>query len=282
MKAVFEKIPENPQSEITAFLYDEVAFDAPWHYHPQCELTCILEGKGLRYVGNNISAFEEMDLVLLGGNLPHCWKKTSEGGRAKSIVFQWDEEIFPKVIDLTEIRKILSIASRGIKFSSNLTRRVLPLMKKIVEENDWVYIRFLEILEILAREKEFEILAGASYSADISNESNDRLSKILNYISENYQQKISLSEMAGMFHMTEPSFSRFFSQHFQKSFTVYLNEYRISRATRMLIETDYQVAHIGYACGYESLSFFYTQFRKFKKISPLKYRRKYRDKMSIE
>lgn len=275
MKAVFEKVPADPRSEITAFYYDQDDFDAPWHYHPECELTYIVEGQGLRYVGNHISAFAEKDLVLLRGNLPHFWKKTSPSVRARSYVIQWNEEMIPDILDLHGIHKCIKNASRGLRFSSPSSTQIIPLMEALILRGENSFIKLLEILQILAAETNVEKLAGASYASTLTLESQDRMNLIFTFISENYGRKISLQEMANLCHLTEPSFSRFFSQNFQKPFTSYLNEYRISQASHMLIETAVPIAHIAYASGYESLSFFYTQFKKYKEISPMGYRKKY-------
>ncbi|MEL6942821.1 MAG: cupin domain-containing protein, partial [Bacteroidota bacterium] len=47
-----------------------------WHFHPEIEITYVEKGAGLRIVGDNISPFTSGDLVLLGKNLPHCYKVT--------------------------------------------------------------------------------------------------------------------------------------------------------------------------------------------------------------
>ncbi|MEM8901981.1 MAG: cupin domain-containing protein, partial [Bacteroidota bacterium] len=163
MTPVFEQVPLDPGSEITAFLYDEDAFYAPWHYHPECELTCILEGQGMRYVGNHLGAFEAFDLVLLKGNLPHYWKNTSNAGRAKSIVIQWEEKIIPTIKDLQAIRELIKLAGRGIRFSSRVCKEVLPALTKLTDKGENTYISLLEILSILSKEKEMDLLAGEAF-----------------------------------------------------------------------------------------------------------------------
>ncbi|MEM6803071.1 MAG: AraC family transcriptional regulator [Bacteroidota bacterium] len=275
MKAVFEKVPEDPASEVTAFLYDAVDFEAPWHFHPECELTYIMEGEGLRYVGNHIAPFSKGELVLLRGNLPHCWKNTNKGGRSKSLVIQWEESLIPSIIDLHEIRKCLDKASQGIIFSPSSTQAALPHIEALILSRENHFIKLLEILLLLSKDEESAQLSKIDYGKKMSLESQDRIGLIFNYISANFGHKVSLKEMADLCHLTEPSFSRFFSKNFQKPFSSYLNEYRISQASRMLIESHNPIAQIAYSCGYESLSLFYTQFRKYKSLSPKKYRKTY-------
>ena len=46
----------------------------PWqyHYHPEYEIVCVLQGGGTRHVGNHFSNYEKGDLVFIGPNLPHA------------------------------------------------------------------------------------------------------------------------------------------------------------------------------------------------------------------
>jgi YesN/AraC family two-component response regulator len=61
----------------------------------------------------------------------------------------------------------------------------------------------------------------------------------------------------------------------KKSFFEFLNEYKINRACKLLIETDKQISEICYAAGFESIPFFYRQFKKFKCCQPKSYRVNY-------
>src|SRR5436309_823472 len=75
IKASYEIL--QPASSNQSFLFrkfDSSAFDAPYHFHEEYELTYILRGDGKRYIGSHMEDFIAGDLVLLGPNLPHCWK----------------------------------------------------------------------------------------------------------------------------------------------------------------------------------------------------------------
>jgi AraC-like DNA-binding protein len=103
------------------------------------------------------------------------------------------------------------------------------------------------------------------------------MSAVHDFVSKNYHRKIYLKEVAALTNLSEQSFSRFFSKIMGRSFFVFLNEFRINMAVRLLLDTDNSVSQIGYSCGYESLPFFYKQFKKLKRSSPLAYRKSYLD-----
>src|SRR5882757_7740820 len=93
IKASYEILqPANGQSFLFR-RFDSFAFDAPYHFHAEYELTYILEGSGKRYVGSHMQNFTAGDLVLLGPNLPHCWKLELEKdvqNNSSAIVIQFD------------------------------------------------------------------------------------------------------------------------------------------------------------------------------------------------
>ena len=274
MKAVFEKVRSKNGGAFTAFIYEDDTFNAPWHYHPEYELTLVLKGTGMRYVGNHVSAFSPGDTVLLGSALPHCWRTGDPGAGAKSVVIQWRPEALPGIPEFNSISRLLKLSQRGVKFSIDLKEMFLQVVA--ADEPFLRFTHFLTLLHELTKSRDIEILAGASYQADISQKTSDRLDLVHQFIGSHFHEKISLTQMAGLLNMTNESFSRFFSKRMQKPFFSFLNEYRINRAGRLLIESDMQVAEIGYSCGYESLPFFFKQFKKYKGCSPLDFRKKYR------
>ena len=93
MKAVFEPISRNLNQSFHYRIFEKTEFETPWHYHPEWELTFITESTGIRSVGNSIQTYQAGELVLLGPNLPHCWKTNKSTKQlAKSTVVQFNDD----------------------------------------------------------------------------------------------------------------------------------------------------------------------------------------------
>lgn len=281
MKALFEKVPSSVESSFNAFIYEAENFETPWHFHPEYELTYIVKGEGTRFVGNSVQEFKKRDFVLLGTNLPHYWKNHDNlKGGVQSIVLQWDDSVLGEnwleKKEFHSIKRILSDASKGLSFRTIENDVILERLQKIITQKPLEkLLALLLLLEDLSKIKEVETLSSDGFVPNLNSKANDRINLIYNYIQENYNQKIRLNEIADLVHMNEETFCRFFKKNLGKSFFTFVNEYRINLICKQLIETKKQVSEIAYECGYESLPFFYRQFQKFMKCSPLVFRKKY-------
>lgn len=281
MIAQFEKITSPIQSAFKAFVYENDNFDAAWHFHPEYELTYIVKGKGIRYVGNSIQKFEEGDLVLIGSNLPHCWKNTDRyEGSVKSLVFQWDKDLLGTGwLDKNEfhnIKALHKLASKGVLFSKSYSDTIIGKLHEIMSGSPLDKLMgFVYLLEEISQEKEVEILTSVGFSPNLNLKANHRIDKVYDYVQENYHKKIKLENVSNLVSMGNESFCRFFKKSLNKSFFTFINEYRINLACKMIIETNKQVNQIAYECGYESLPFFYRQFQKFMNCSPLEFKKMY-------
>ena len=66
------KIIETQQNNVFHILnVHEPYFFPAWHFHPECEIMLVLEGTGMRFVGDSMERFEQGDLVFYGPNIPH-------------------------------------------------------------------------------------------------------------------------------------------------------------------------------------------------------------------
>lgn len=276
MKAILEKINLSQKKSISAFCYSKRDFETPWHFHPQYELTYIKESYGTKFIGDYVGSYSPGELVLVGMNLPHCWKNNVEKDKnATSYVLHWNSGIIADVPELLSVREMLSRSARGLMFSDTEIRQLVPDIKRLKNlESDLLYAELVFLLIKLSKMKA-KYLSESKFESEYSDVHRNRISKIHDFVEKNYNRKIYLLEVAELAHMSEQSFSRFFTKMMGRPFFTFLNEYRVNIASRLLIDTDKSVAEIGFECGYESLPFFHKQFNKFKNITPSKYRKQF-------
>ncbi|WP_170139444.1 AraC family transcriptional regulator [Larkinella arboricola] len=282
MKALYKPISALANHSISVDKQESQAFEYPWHYHPEYELTYILTSPGVRYVGNSVENFFEDDLVIVGPNLPHAWiNNDNQGPPSSAVVIYWNQEFvekgFLQTREFGAIQQLLKLSVKGVKFHSavaiQLREKFLHLVTLPPFER---IILFVQILNELATTTDYYFLCEQGFDHDLNVIDNERINIVYQYIKTHYQRKITLAEMGEQLKMSGEYFSRFFSRIMKKTFFEFLNEYKINVACRLLIETDMQIAEIGYASGYESLTFFYRQFKKFKNYQPLEYRLSFR------
>ncbi len=273
MKPILEKIDVDKNKSISAFRYAHNTFTTPWHFHPQYELTYIDQSIGTKFVGDYVGSYMPGELVLVGSNLPHCWKDAAgTKDSAVSYVLQWNQESFPDVAELRKVNEMLKHASRGIIFQSHQVRKEVELIKEMmILGRDRQYSLLLHLLIELSH-KSYTPLSNREYSLKINHVHEDRISLVHEFVEKNYDKKVHLEDVSQLLNINQQSFSRFFSRKMGRPFFTYLNEYRVSSAVRLLILTDKPVSEIALECGYESLSFFHKQFKKFMGQSPLRYR----------
>lgn len=100
----------------------------------------------------------------------------------------------------------------------------------------------------------------------------DGLKRVLSYIQEHFNEKMSLEEIASVAGMNEQYLCRYFKKHVGKTITEYINDVRINHATQKLLQTDDKIIDIAIQCGYENVGYFLKRFRKEKGLTPSAFR----------
>ncbi len=285
MKAIECRLPQEIDKSFIVFEEKGSHFPYPWHYHPEYELVLITKSSGRRMVGDHIGYFDEEDLVFMGPALPHVWVNDEQyvNGKADSpaeaIVIQFVEgflgDFFLNIPEIEPLKKMLQKSKRGITFHGKTRESINNLMKKMVNQNGVQRLASLiTIFDILSSNSKYELLASPNYEQSIQAANcSDRFSKITEYIMRNFNNDISLHEIAAVANMGVTAFCNFFKQHHKVTFVEYLNIVKIGHACKLLGEKDQNVVEIAYHCGYNTLANFNRQFRKIKNMTPSEYRK---------
>jgi AraC-like DNA-binding protein len=259
-------------------------FTYPIHNHEVYELNFVEHAEGVRrIVGDSSEVIGEYDLVLITSpDLEHVWEQNdcrSQDIREVTIQFDFDfsdSSIFGRN-PFNSMRKMMVEAQKGLCFPMDAIMKVYQQLHTLssIKDGFYAFQQFLAILYELSRCDGARSLASSSFAkVDVASDSR-RVLKVKNYISENYQHEIRLSDMASLAGMSASAFSRFFKLHTGRNLTDYIIDMRLGYASRQLVDSTDSIAEISYRCGFNNLSNFNRIFRKKKGCSPSEFRENY-------
>lgn len=98
------------------------------------------------------------------------------------------------------------------------------------------------------------------------------IKSVLQYVEENYQKDISLSEMASIVYVTPNYLSRIFKEEMNINFIDWLNQLRIEKAKALLLEAGSKTYEVAHKVGYGDYKYFSYIFKKITGCTPKEYK----------
>lgn len=279
MKARLEKIqPDFGASFVMKEFSNGVVLNKPnWHIHPEYEIVYISNGKGKRHIGDHISFYEDGDLIFLGPNLPHYGFTEDLVENHVEIVVQMREDFlgndFLSYPEMENIQFLFQLAHRGISFKNEIKHEVGRQLKEMLTMSPFErLLGLLRVLEMMATTTAFQILNATKVGFEVNPRDVNRLAAVFRHVESNFKEEISLNQAADLINMTVPAFCRYFKKTTNKTFTQFLNNYRISYACKLLSNEEISISEVSFESGFNNLSHFNKQFKKIVNCSPKEYR----------
>lgn len=255
------------------YLVDQnhTAYFAPAHWHRQLEIVHILEGTLQIFLDERQYTVTAGDMVYINLEVIHS--------------FAPDNCVYEIIdFDADKLLQRTAFCKDALQIFVNHKVHILPEFP-IADERLCDILRQLFSLtsnrsdanNLMALGTLFEFL-GYVYAnhkyADCRNNSGcaKAFRSLLDYIEESYMKPITLADMADVSKMSPSHFSALFRDFFHQTPIDYLNTYRIERASLMLTGTEHPITDIAYRCGFNDSAYFAKVFRKYKGMTPKKYR----------
>lgn len=280
MKATLEKIEPVFGNSFTIRKFTDINYLSKpyWHFHPEYEIVYISNGRGKRHIGEHVSFYEQGDLIFLGPNMPHFGFSEELYDEHVEIVVQMREDFlgadFLQRPELSAIRQLFERAHLGITFHGETKHRIGERLVRLVEYNGFDrMMQLLYILQDLAHSQEYTLLNAGGIALEVNAHDHERMRSIYEFVDDNFHRHIALEEVAHVISMTVPAFCRYFKRLTNKTFTQFVNEYRIAHACRMLADEHLSISAVSYESGFNNLSHFNKLFRHITGFSPRDYRR---------
>jgi AraC-like DNA-binding protein len=251
-----------------------------WHAHEEYELHLVVETRGKAFVGDFIGDFKAGDLFMTGPNLPHNWitdRVWSEPVEIRDMLIQFSHDSVVKLAEgfpeFAQVLQMLRLAQSGIYFEGFNSTFARGHMESIRDntgaERILAFVRFLVRLNEHAEKK---TLSTAKLIQPEGGSKHARIAEVVDHITRNFSEVISVAQAANMANMTEITFSRNFQAVTGHSFVEFLNRIRIGQACGRLYASDDQITVIAQESGFKNLANFNRHFLKLRGMTPSEYR----------
>lgn len=251
-----------------------------WHWHPEIEITYVQKGTMCYKVNHMVYHLKEGDIVFNNSGALHSGTMENQKDCAY-IPVTFDSRLIYGFFQSTVNSKYVDPVIQDSMLPAICIDQSEPWHKPFRE-----YL--LRIIDLDEKNPDFYelditiclqsmwrlLLEHITYEPQASRENSleyDRIKKILSYIEENYQNKITLNDIAGHIHLCESECTRLFKRHMNTTLFAFLQEYRIERSLEFL-QDDQPVSAVADKAGFSDPNYYSKVFAKIKGCSPREYR----------
>ena len=251
-----------------------------WHWHPEIEITYVQKGTMCYKVNHMVYHLKEGDIVFNNSGALHSGTMENQKDCAY-IPVTFDSRLIYGFFQSTVNSKYVDPVIQDSMLPAICIDQSEPWHKPFRE-----YL--LRIIDLDEKKPDFYelditiclqstwrlLLEHITYEPQASRENSleyDRIKKILSYIEENYQNKITLNDIAGHIHLCESECTRLFKRHMNTTLFAFLQEYRIERSLEFL-QDDQPVSAVADKAGFSDPNYYSKVFAKIKGCSPREYR----------
>ncbi|WP_076416082.1 AraC family transcriptional regulator [Shewanella sp. UCD-KL12] len=281
MKPMCEKVIPSANCSWRFVKYELPNIDFNWHYHPEYEICLTLNSEGLRYVGDNIEEYSGADLVLVGPNMPHTWHTDENDNGTKQTVYVaqipkvWLDGLVAEHAELNGLESMLKLSSRGLFYGHQCTQSAIDLFVKMEHADPFSrYVLLMNLLNIMSLDAQAKVLSSSFFTFGNKTDAGiDKLDRVIEFIYNNFDRSLYADELASIAHMSTNHFHRFFKKRTERTLTEFINQLRIGKACKLLINSNHPIAVISDKCGFNNISNFNRQFLSIKGSTPSFFRK---------
>ena len=251
-------------------------YEMSLHWHPEMEIIRVYDGEFELHLNKECSTLRAGDVAIINPGTLHrgeptdcvydcavfktemlCPPGSSASRYIKPIATQ--QSLVREVLPFGTSPDVLSCVDR--LFSALATR---PMQYELL-----VYATLYELFFTLHRDD----LIGKTDDAHTKDKQMTHLTRLLDWIDENYTQKITLASLAKVSGFNEKYLCRFFKEYTSYTPIDYINRLRVEKAADDMLSKGLSVTEAAYANGFNDSAYFSKMFRQIKGVSPGNFRK---------
>ncbi len=260
---------------------DSRRMQVPWHWHEEVEFSYVRQGALRVSIAGRQQMFREGEGFFLNANVLHAMEP--ENPQVGAV---WDSHMVHPALLGGSCKSVFE------------TKYMAPILRN--RNLEWMAFRetegnvgkLLEKLQLAAdvHQKEFAEFQTRIVFSEIwlllleemkkqeteslpNGQQQERLRRMLEFIHQNYQEKLTLDQIAAAANISKRECLRCFQSCMQKTPFAYLLDFRVQAAERFLRTSGLSVTEIAAATGFFSSAYFAKIFRERKGQTPSQFRK---------
>ncbi len=261
--------------------------DVLFHWHPELEVNFIYEGSARYHIDYDFFNSKVGDIILIRPNGMHSIHPLENQNHVTDTFSFHLEMIGNSIIDQVSLNYLQPLQASNYKFVT----RIQPAMDGYEEIKECLFSIFElsknegRYFELLLKSKLNEFLYLLYFNryvlkknTDDSYRKNERLRDLIDYINNNYQQNLSIDFLANFLGYSKTHFMSVFKQHTGTSCTEFVIQVRLNKACDYLINSSSPILEIATTIGFNNLSNFNRQFKRYYQATPSQYRKQFNNR----
>ena len=247
----------------------------PLHWHNHFEWLYITQGSFRVQVGAEFKDVSEGDIVFVNRKELHSAFPTTSQSQLYAIVYN-ESFLIDGELDRIKRHYLLPLLNSDLKipFFFETNEYQLKDLQNALEKLIEAFFKKRIGHEILVKAYLLEAIAHAFQIGEVSpvidrqSNKNAVIEPILHYISNHFDQTITVNQAADICNLSPNYFCHVFKKATGYTLKEYINRLRISEAERLLYSNQYSIQQIAYLVGFSNSTYFGRTFKKFKQKTP--------------
>lgn len=260
----------HPQIKNMNLAMSDIKYRSP-HLHPEIELLYVLKGNPVCIINNEKYQFNKGDFILINANDLHeiiCENETATF-LSLNILPEYFYGYYPQMSKTRFLDHTLISENYEL-----FTYTFFKLTKVYFSKEPYYQIQCASLINIML----YDILKNFAYqevSTNIIekyNKKSQRLSKIIQYIKEHYDEKLTLTSLANYMNLSPSFLSHFIKENLHQSFREFLTYIRYVNSKALIDKGNMNLVDICYTCGFSDYRYMNSAFKKYSNCTPNAYK----------
>ncbi len=244
------------------------------HLHKEYEVLYVARGQTKCVTPTCEYVFNEGDIIFVNSYTPHSMYRLSDGAYQK--VLQFDMSVSSENT-FKYVNRYLTVQNAPVvhfKRSDDVANELASCFIRITEEyftrgEFWYEYVNAYLCLMIAILKRCGVVSDNNFK---DTEAFSRIRPVIEYINENYYNRITTSQLCEIVNLNESYFCRVFKNTIGISAMNYINFVRVCWAEYYLQKGE-KVSDVAYKTGFSTLSHFNFTFKKYMQITPREFRK---------